>query len=185
VLSGINLSASGPPRIQVLNALRGIFGAGYGSSSSMWGLAMRVLVDHGLLDRPQPLEVTATVVNELIRYDGAVQAVSRAVCADTVIGDREVRRGDTAVVVLASANRDPDVFARADTLDLTRKPNPHIGFGKGIHACLGCHLGMRIGVQIFSMLARNYRITLLEEPVQRPTATLRGLDRLMLRASPR
>ena len=123
--------------------------------------------------------------NELIRYDGAVQAVSRAICCDTVVGDRQLRQGDTVVVVLGSANRDPDTFADADELNLARKPNPHIGFGKGIHACLGCHLGMRIGVQIFGILARRFRITLLEEPVQRPTATLRGLDRLMLRATPR
>jgi cytochrome P450 len=185
MLSGVTLSPAGPPRSQVINAIRGIFGAGYGSSSSMWGNAMRVLAERGILDQPSPYDITAVAFNELIRYDGAVQAESRAVNRDVELGGKAVRRGDVVVTILGSANRDPARFADPDGLDLTRRPNPHIGFGMGVHACIGGQIGLRIGVRVLGLLATRYRVRLLETPVQRPTATLRGLDRLVLQASPR
>lgn len=185
VLSGVRLDPSGPPRIQVVNALRGIFGAGYGSSSSMWGNAVLALAGAGLLDRPAAPALDAVAFNELIRYDGAVQAESRAVNRDLELCGRRIRRGESVVTVLGAANRDPARFAAPDRLELTRRPNPHIGFGMGVHACIGGRIGLRIGVRVLKLLADRYRLRLLEPPVRRPTATLRGLDRLVLAATPR
>jgi cytochrome P450 len=183
MLSGLFLGADGPPRIQVINAVRGIFGAGYGSSSSMWGNALRALLEHALLDRPLPPDVTPVTVNELIRYDGAVQAESRAVNADVEIGGRRVRRGQTVVTVLGAANRDPARFDQPDDLVLGRRPNPHIGFGMGVHACVGGQVGLIVGTRLIGLLARRCRMRLLESPAQRPTATLRGLDHLIVSAT--
>lgn len=185
LLHHVDLSGSLTPRPYVINALRGVFGAGYGSSSSMWGNAMHALLSHGLLDGEEPLDVTAAGFNELIRYDGAVQAESRAVADDTEIAGQLLRHGDIVVTLLGSANRDPAQFDAPERLVLDRAPNPHLGFGRGIHSCLGGHLAVRIGTLVFQHLARHFSITPLDDAVRRPTATLRGFDRLMVSARPR
>jgi cytochrome P450 len=116
--------------------------------------------------------------HELVRFEGAVQAESRAVAADAIVGGRQVRAGDIVVVLVGSANRDSDVFKDAGDLCLDRAPNPHLGFGRGIHACIGTRLALMLGVGILNQVLGEFRLRLTGSPVQRPTATLRGLDAL-------
>jgi cytochrome P450 len=92
-----------------------------------------------------------------------------------------LRRGDVAVAVLASANRDAAVFDNPDSVCLDRADNPHLGFGKGIHACLGTRLALSLGVEVIGTLTRNHRIELAGDPVRRPSATVRSLDYLPVR----
>jgi cytochrome P450 len=84
--------------------------------------------------------------------------------------------------MFGSSNRDPDVFADPDRLDLTRSPNPHITFGAGIHFCLGAPLA-RLEMQIAfeTILRRMPNLELLAEPEWKPTYIIRGLKSLPVR----
>lgn len=82
-----------------------------------------------------------TAVEELLRYDGPVElATWRYATQDLTIGGHRIAEGDPVLVVLAAADRDPRRFENPDTLDLTRRDNPHLGYGHGIHYCLGAPL---------------------------------------------
>ncbi len=79
-------------------------------------------------------------VEELIRFDSPLQLFERTAIADTPIGEVTVRAGEKVAALLGSANRDPAVFGDPDRLDVGRVDNPHLGFGAGIHFCLGAPL---------------------------------------------
>ncbi|MFI2213480.1 cytochrome P450 [Streptomyces sp. NPDC020141] len=83
-------------------------------------------------------------VDELMRYCGpVVRTLPRYATCDTTVGDTPVRTGEAVLPIVSAANRDPAVFADPDRLDLTRTRHsrePHLGFGHGVHRCLGAHL---------------------------------------------
>ncbi|WP_149184820.1 cytochrome P450 [Streptomyces sp. TRM49041] len=85
-------------------------------------------------------ELTPGAVEELLRYDPPVQAVTRWAYEDTRLGGHEVPRGSRVVALLGSANRDPARFPRPDVLDVRRPADRQLGFGLGIHYCLGATL---------------------------------------------
>ncbi|MER7045021.1 cytochrome P450 [Streptomyces jumonjinensis] len=85
-------------------------------------------------------ELTPGAVEELLRYDPPVQAVTRWAYQDTRLGGYEAPRGSRVVALLGSANRDPARFPRPDVLDVRRSADRHLGFGLGIHYCLGATL---------------------------------------------
>lgn len=129
--------------------------------------------------RAQP-ELVKSAVEELLRYDGPVQATSRVVLEEFQLDGKQMPRGMTLHFMLGAANHDPAVFAAPSVLDITRKPNPHLGFGGGIHYCLGAPLA-RLEAQIaFSTLLQRFPVlTLLEaDPPPRDNYLLRGLARL-------
>ncbi len=79
-------------------------------------------------------------VEEVVRWTNAAVAFRRMATADTELGGKEIKKGDNIVVWFPSANRDGDVFENADVFDITRHPNPHIGFAAGAHFCAGAPL---------------------------------------------
>ena len=79
-------------------------------------------------------------VEEMLRIDGPIKILHRHVLEDHERHGRTIRAGDRVFVALAGANRDPEQFERADEVDITRHPNRHVGFGRGIHACVGAQL---------------------------------------------
>ncbi|GLF99320.1 cytochrome P450 [Streptomyces yaizuensis] len=82
-----------------------------------------------------------TGVEELLRYDGPVEmATWRFATEPLVIGGQAIAVGDPVLVVLAAANRDPERFEGPDVLDLSRRDSQHLGYGHGIHYCLGAPL---------------------------------------------
>jgi cytochrome P450 len=86
-------------------------------------------------------DLLATGVEELLRYDGPVElATWRFATEPLSIGGQDIAVGDPVLVVLAAADRDPARFAEPDTLDLSRRDNQHLGYGHGIHYCLGAPL---------------------------------------------
>ncbi|PKV95043.1 cytochrome P450 [Amycolatopsis echigonensis] len=91
--------------------------------------------------RAQP-EIMPTAVEELLRWVPINTAAmfARYAREDVRIGDVVVRAGDPVLPALHAANRDPEVFANPDVLDLTRSPNPHVAFGHGPHHCIGAQL---------------------------------------------
>jgi cytochrome P450 len=85
--------------------------------------------------------LTSTAVEEIVRWVTPVNLFRRTAMRDTELRGRRVKEGDKVVVFYGSANRDQEVFASPGEFDVTRTPNPHIGFGGGgPHFCLGAHL---------------------------------------------
>jgi cytochrome P450 len=89
--------------------------------------------------RADPASIPGAV-EEMLRYDPPVQRVRRRALVDVHLGDHEVRAGDTVMVLLGSANRDPRVYVDPDEFDFTRQRSAHLAFGNGIHFCLGAGL---------------------------------------------
>ncbi|GAB3453331.1 cytochrome P450 [Streptomonospora sediminis] len=95
-------------------------------------------------------------VEEIIRYASPVVWMRRTLTRDHEMNGHRFRKGDKAVLYYASANRDAAVFTDADTFDITRQPNPHLGFGgPGPHFCLGAHLARREVAVMFRELHRR------------------------------
>ena len=120
-----------------------------------------------LADVAEPLAVT--VIAELL----GVPASDRS----------RLRPWSAAIAaLLGAANRDPAVFAEPDTFDVGRDPNPHLGFGAGLHFCLGAPLA-RIELQAGLAALLAVDVELAAEPVNRPTFVLRGYQEVQLRLS--
>jgi cytochrome P450 len=89
--------------------------------------------------RARPL-LTASAVDEVARYDPPIQFTRRIAAADTEVNGTAVHGGRMVLAWIAAANRDPDRFARPNEFLITRPPLAHLGFGAGIHSCLGSDL---------------------------------------------
>jgi len=130
--------------------------------------------------RQQP-ELIESAVEELLRFDSPVQLTGRIVAETCELGGQQVSRGQLVLTLLGAANRDPRQFPEPDRLDLTRSPNQHFSFGRGIHFCLGAPLARLEGrIAIGSLVSRFSRLRLAGPPVRGETITLRGLTRLPL-----
>ena len=124
-------------------------------------------------------DLVGPAVDELLRFDGPVQITQRIATEDMEVVGCKVRGGDEILLVLGAANRDPAVFAEPHRLDVTRDARRHVGFGGGIHHCLGAVLArMETQIALANLLDRFGRIELAGAPVRRPTFTLRGLESL-------
>ncbi len=122
------------------------------SSAGLLALAERPDQWQALRDDPG---VVTRAVEELVRWTAPSAYNRRTATVDTELADLPVRAGDKVVFWEASANRDERVFAHADRLDVARDPNPHLGFGHGIHFCLGANLArLELRVVLEEALAR-------------------------------
>lgn len=174
--------AAVPPEDRVLrNSLRAVFDAGYSTTANLLGNAVAWWTARGPCRGADLTALDARAADELIRLAGPVQVVSRHCKADVELRGRRLARGDVVVVVLAAANRDPEVFPDPDEADFTRSPNPHLGLGRGTHSCFGGHLGRQVLLALLRALGGVAAVEAAGPPVQRPTATQRGLDHLPVR----
>ncbi|CAM5510821.1 hypothetical protein SALBM217S_02815 [Streptomyces griseoloalbus] len=126
----------------------------------------------------------------------ALHAADRVLCAATwrfatepvVIGGQRIEAGDPVLVVLAAADRDPERFADPDTLDLGRRDNQHLGYGHGIHYCLGAPLARLEGqTALATLLTRLPDLRLAVDPAElrwRGGLIMRGLRTLPVEFSP-
>ena len=143
-----------------------IFG-GLDTTSAALGNALILLdQDHELrrtlIDNPEKI---AGAVEEFLRFQSPVQALGRTVARDVEVGGQQLRAGERALLVWASANRDEKAFDSADEFDIDRTPNRHLAFGVGLHRCLGSNLGrtmFRIMLDRFLARVPDYRLT--EDP---------------------
>jgi cytochrome P450 len=127
-------------------------------------------------------EQTATAVEELIRWISPVTHVMRTCTEDTILGDMRIGKRQRVVIWNASVNRDEEVFANSDRLDLRRDPNDHLGFGFGEHFCLGAHLA-RLELQVFleEFAARRFVVE-LTGAIERSASNLAaGIKRMPIR----
>ena len=121
-------------------------------------------------------------VEEMVRWAIPVITLLRIATADTQIGGQPIKAGDEVVVWLASANRDEDVFPRADQFDVTRSPNPHLAFGFGPHTCLGGPLAkVELRVAMEELLKRYDGFEVVGKPERTHTHFNGGLKRLPIR----
>jgi cytochrome P450 len=102
----------------------------------------------------------SSLITELLRLDGPVQATARTATQDQLVGDVEIAAGQPALVVVAAANRDPAVFDEPDQLRLGRGGPAPLAFGYGAHYCLGAALArLEITVALRQILTRNPVLT--------------------------
>ncbi|WP_050988624.1 cytochrome P450 family protein [Streptomyces xiaopingdaonensis] len=105
---------------------------------------------------PRDETLLARAVEELLRFDGPVEmATWRFATEPLVLGGARIAEGDPVLVVLAAADRDPERFESPDALDLTRTDNQHLGYGHGIHYCLGAPLARLEGRTALATLFRR------------------------------
>ena len=122
-------------------------------------------------------------VEEFLRFDGSVErALNRWAAEDVELRGQTIHRGDPVILILGAANHDPKKFTRPDELDVTRQPNPHLGFGKGIHYCLGAPLARletEIALNILLQRLPELRLDALESTLRwRNTPGFKGLEAL-------
>ncbi len=121
--------------------------------------------------------IERSAVEEFLRYDSPVQFTGRLVMEDFELDGHEIKKGTGLSTIVASANRDPDVFTDPDVLDLGRDPCPHLSFSAGIHYCLGAQLARLEGQIALSTAVRRFpNMQLATEDLKwRPAPILRGL----------
>lgn len=118
-------------------------------------------------------------VEELIRYDPPLQLFERTAVVDTAVAGHPVPAGTTIAALLGAAAHDAAVFDRPDELDVGRRHNPHLGFGAGVHYCLGAPLArLEVAATLDALRSRLPGLTLAGEPVRRPDFVMRGLREL-------
>ncbi|MET0865925.1 MAG: cytochrome P450 [Nakamurella sp.] len=126
----------------------------------------------------------AVAVEEMIRWDGPLQMFERWVLADDVdIAGRRLGVGDRIGMLFGSANRDPARFPDADDFDFGRGDTAHIGFGGGMHFCIGAPLArLEIAVSLAQLRESTPRLTLTRQPSYQPFFVIRGLTGLLVSA---
>ncbi|MFC8449611.1 cytochrome P450 [Kitasatospora sp. NPDC057223] len=170
--------------------------AGFETTVNLIGNGLYALLGHpeqrALLQESVAAGETAllgTAVEELLRYDGPVEmATWRFATRPLSIGGVDIPVGDPVLVVLAAADRDPARFADENVLDLARKDNPHLGFGHGIHYCIGAPLARLEGqAALATLLTRLPDLRLAADPAElrwRGGLIMRGLRALPVEFTP-
>jgi cytochrome P450 len=167
--------------------LHTLLSAGGESTTSLLGNAVRMLAEDSelqqhLRERPEEIPV---FVEEVLRLESPFRYLMRSVPKDTTLGSVEIRAGATLLLLWGAANRDPSVFDRPDVIDLQRTvPRRHVGFGRGIHHCVGAPLARIEAHKVLTvLLERTSDITLDPDdpPAWCKSLLVRRHDRLPLK----
>ncbi|KZS75662.1 cytochrome [Mycobacterium kansasii] len=94
------------------------------------------------------MELLASAIEEIVRWSCPSPSKRRTATRAVTLGGQSIEAGQKVLVWEGSANRDANVFDRPNEFDITRKPNPHLGFGQGVHACMGANLA-RMELRVF------------------------------------
>lgn len=178
-------AASGLSDDELLGNLVLLFVAGHETTTNLLGNGMLCLLRHPeelARLRADPAALLPRACAEMLRYEGPVNMVARHTVQPYAVGDTVVPPGQVLFFMLGAANRDPAVFADPDRFDIERTPNPHLGFGAGIHYCVGAPLArLEAEIAFDRLLARYPRLEPADAaPRWRPLINLRGLERLDL-----
>jgi hypothetical protein len=154
------LDGTGMTRDQIINFIIGILGAGHLATPLLIGNTMvcldsfpeqaaRVRADRSLIP---------TLLDETMRYLTPGSSTYRATLADVEVADVKIPKNQMIRVQLGAANRDPRAFADPDVFDASRSPNPHLGFGRGAHYCIGAQM-IRVETRIlFEVLLDRFPV---------------------------
>jgi cytochrome P450 len=122
---------------------------------------------------------------EAVRFESPVQTFFRITTKDVDIGGHDIGEGEKILMFLGAANRDPRRWADPDRYDITRKTSGHVGFGAGIHMCVGQLVARLEGEAVLAALARKVATIEITGPVKRRyNNTLRGLESLPITLKP-
>jgi cytochrome P450 len=126
-----------------------------------------------LADHPEQLRalrsdfgLLPTAVEEMVRWTSPSPSKRRTATRDVTLGGQSIRAGQKVQIWEGSANRDADEFGRADEFDIGRKPNPHLGFGQGVHYCLGANLARLELRVLFEELLTRFSAVRVARPVE-------------------
>lgn len=156
-----------------------------GHRSASQGLALAI---HSLARNPNQFErlrgapeLIPGAVEELLRFDGAVQMTSRTTQEDVEVAGHELPAGQIVVLIMGAANRDPAVFPQGHRLELTRPlAARHLSFGRGAHLCVGAALTrMLLSEALAALVERAERLEIARPPEW--TIARRGFKRLEVR----
>ena len=163
-----------------------LLNAGHEASVNAFGNGMVAALerpDQAELLRKNSRAITDTALEEFMRFDAPLHLFERTATIDTELGGVKIEKGQKIAALIGAANRDSSVFERADEMDLTRDPNPHIGFGAGIHFCLGAPLArLEMSVSLPALWEKYPNMQLDGNPVRRPTFVLRGYESVSISA---
>lgn len=148
-----------------------LLNAGHEASVNVFGNGLTAMLRRGL--RPGP--DVALCVEEMLRFDSALQLFERTAIETVEVGGVTVEAGQKIAVLLGSANRDPAVFEEPDEFRVDRDPNNHVAFGVGVHFCLGAPLArMELAESVAALWTTLPGLGLAGEPESRGTFVLRG-----------
>jgi cytochrome P450 len=145
-----------------------------------------------LMERPDQLArvrddpaVARGAVEEMLRFVCPVQLTGRVALEDMEVGGARLGAGQFSMLLIGSANRDPEAFDAPDTFDVTRADNNHLGFGFGIHHCLGAPLArLEAQIAVPALLRRARRLERTTDTLAyKENVVLRGLESLPVRVS--
>jgi cytochrome P450 len=158
-----------------------LLGAGFETTVNLIGNAVALLLQHpdqlaGLRFDPAGWP---NAVDEVLRYDAPVQVTVRVAREDTELSGHPVRAGQALVLMLAAANRDPEVFPDPDRFDVTRpEARLHLSFSAGIHYCLGAQLArLEATIALQTLFERMPELTAAAAPTRRRTRVLHGYEK--------
>jgi cytochrome P450 len=134
-----------------------LFSAGAETTRNAVAGGLLALADHPeqLRSLRSDLELLPTAVEEMVRWTSPSPSKRRTATRPVTLGGASIEAGQKVQIWEGSANRDASVFDEADEFDITRKPNPHLGFGQGVHYCLGANLArLELRVLFEELLSR-------------------------------
>ena len=166
-----------------------LIGAGFETTVNLIGNGVVALLRH-----PEQLERLRTdpdlwpsAIEEILRFDSPVQMTARTALCDVEMAGQRIATGNMVALLLAGANRDPQVFTDPDRFDITR-PNArdHVAFASGVHACLGAALARIEGTTALRALFETFPgLQLTATPQPRGLVNLRGFARLPVKLGTR
>jgi cytochrome P450 len=166
---------------EIASHLMIMISAGHDTTASAINGGMLALIQH-----PEQLaklkahpELTESAVNEMLRYVTPTTSFVRTAVEDTEVGGVKIAAGDDICIHFSAANRDEDVFENAQAFEIDRKPNRHLAFGIGPHACIGQLLARIEMKALFSeLIPRLESVQLAGEPEHIKAFWVTGLKSL-------
>jgi len=163
-----------------------LLNAGHETTTNLIGNGMWLLLEHPaeLARLRADAKLVPSAVEEMLRYDGPIQLNNRRLMATTTLSGKQLPEGTPVTIGIGAANHDPAQFADPERFDVGRKPNRHVAFGHGDHACSGMNVARMEGRVAFSrLLARFPDIALAGEPERDRRIRFRGFRKLPLRVA--
>jgi cytochrome P450 len=164
-------------RLELIHNCIFLLNAGHETTTNLIGNAVDLLIRNpdAMADLRAHPEAMETAVEEFLRLESSNQLGNRRAIKDTVLGGVDIAAGTYVHICIGAANRDPEQFADPDRLDIRRRPNRHLAFATGIHACAGMSLArMEAQVALLGLLQRFSRIEQAGVPVRGGRARFRG-----------
>lgn len=145
-----------------------LFSAGAETTRNAVAGGLLVLAEHPeqLSALRQNLDLLPAAIEEIVRWTSPSPSKRRTATCDVELGGRSIEAGQKVQIWEGSANRDARAFDRADEFDMARKPNPHLGFGQGVHYCLGANLARLEMRVLFEELLSRFATVRLVKPVE-------------------